>query len=99
MTDVELIGPMAVGGHYDVAIDGFLVPYVKVEGGGSEWAITIRDQLCFDLMIDRSGLEQVLRLLACGMAVAAGRSCFGENSRSLDPFAVRVACINKDTTK
>ncbi len=97
--DIELIGPMLIGGHYNVAIDGYLVPFIKVDGGGREWCVTVRDHLAFDLMLERPALEQVLRVIACAMAVAAGWSCFGENAKPLEPFRTRISGMGtmKDT--
>ncbi len=94
MTDIELIGPMSrQQGNFDVAMDGYLVPYVTVEGGGQEWGITIDGRLGFDIVCNRQTLEQCLRILAAGMAVAAGRSSFGKNCRPVDLFNIKVSNI------
>ena len=98
MGDIELIGPMLrKQNDFDVVIDGYRVPHVTVEGGGNEWNIAIHGRLTFDLCVNRQALEQVLRILAAGMAVASGRSCFGPNGRPLDPFNVKVSRLDMGT--
>lgn len=103
--NVVLVGPFSDGSHR-LVVEGFEVPHVRVRRGThtlgdfrsqpdpSGYDVILDDRLSFNVPKDRA--EQTFLLLANGMAIAAGFSCFGPNRRKLDAFGVRVAGYRPD---
>lgn len=76
----ELIGPFNAGDYYSVRVEGHLLPHIKVRKGTGQndgkLDVLLDDRLSF-VMDDE---PSIFLLVAHAMAVAAGYSCFGENS-------------------
>lgn len=71
-----------------VVLEGKPVPNISAslnsDGG---WSIVLDDRYCFPFRVmDDETLEQMFALLANAMAVAAGFSCFGVDSRVINPY-------------
>lgn len=69
-------------------LDGHPIPHIIVTPMNDDyWAVTVRDALTFHLS-GGSHLAETIPLLANAMAVAAGFSCFGTESRLINPYRV-----------
>lgn len=73
-----------------VTIDGYAVP--MVEARESDDGLT--SEICLDgrfgITVPAEHAEQVIWLLANAVAIGAGYSCHGANSRPINPYRVRV---------
>jgi len=89
-TGLESIGPF---NEWRIKLDGYRVP--KLSGRADSNGVF---HLCLD---HRFGIEipedyayQVVWLIANALAIGAGYSCFGENSRIANPFQCRMSGIS-----
>lgn len=94
-THTEIVGPFTAPEYSYVRIDGYRVPYIKiVKGTGptdGKLEVHLDDRFVY-IFDDPGETDIMLHLVANAMAVAAGYSCFGENSvKDPNPFKVRMA--------
>lgn len=93
----EIIGPFASPEYHVAVIDGYLVPHIKLvpKTGADDGKTEIHLDERFIYIVDTSDLDVFLHLMANAMAIAAGYSCFGENSvKDPNPFKVRMTGIS-----
>lgn len=78
----------------EITIDGYAVPGIEAfeSDNGLECHIMLDSR--FGAVIPADLAEQALWLLANALAIGAGYSCHGENSREANPFKVRVSEID-----
>jgi hypothetical protein len=100
--NVKLIGPFVGTDDYVVCVDGYRVPYVRVREGTvgptehfqkteldpKAWDVTVDGRMVWS--VPKAGAGAWFALMANAMALAAGRTCFGEHARVNDPFGTRV---------
>ena len=89
---LQILPPMEEG--QAVAVDGFLVPRVKVIENKMTglWYLTLDERFgVSDVCIEE--LNRWLWIIANAQAIGAGYSCHGENSIARNPYKTRVACI------
>ncbi len=89
----DFIGPFETK-HYDVSVDGYKVPLVVAHRGedhnDGKVRIIMDNRFIFEFE-DNDQLKQALVMLAHGMAIAAGYSCFGEHSvKEPNPFKYKI---------
>jgi len=90
----EIIGPFSDGEYYRLSVDEHEVPYLRAhlrKGTEDVWDILLNDRLAYELT--DAELHKALPLIANAMAIAAGYSCHGENCRQINPFKVRMICV------
>nr|WP_312374928.1 hypothetical protein [Delftia acidovorans] len=91
---LQILPPMEEG--QSVAVDGFLVPRVKVTENKATglWYLTLDERFgVSDVPIEE--LNRWLWIIANAQAIGAGYSCHGENSIERNPYKTRVACIGE----
>jgi hypothetical protein len=78
---------------YEVAIDGYAVPYLEARESkdGTACHVALDDR--FGAIIPATCAQEVLWLLANALAIGAGYSCHGENSCVHNRYKVRVTEI------
>lgn len=90
----EIVGPFTEPEYSYAVVDGCKVPYIKlVKRTGAEDGKT---EIFLDskvYIVDDSGIDVWLHLLANAMAVAAGYNRHGEGGVKYNPFAVRMTSI------
>jgi len=74
----------------EITIDGFAVPKIEARETDNGTICHISLDGRFGATIRAEDAQQVLWLLANALAIGAGYSCHGENSRVSNPFKVRV---------
>lgn len=79
----------AVESDFRVMIDGVEVPKLDVGFTGDDsYQIALDGRYAFWIPnVVPETLDQILRLVANAMAIAAGFSCFGEGSMLVNPYA------------
>ena len=92
----EIVGPFVEPEWSYAVIDGYKVPYIRLrpltgENDGKTEIHLTRGGQCW--IIDDSGIDVILHLLATAMAVAAGYTCHGEQSQPANPFKVRMTSL------
>jgi hypothetical protein len=104
--NVTLIGPFVGTNDYVLSVNGYRVPYMSVREGTEaptgDFQRTSPDPKAWDVTVDgrmvwsvpKEGAGAWFALMANAMALAAGRTCFGENARVNDPFGVRVSGLS-----
>lgn len=81
--DVECIGPFI--GACRITYNGYRVPYVTAQLlPDDRWDLTVDGRFSHDFSGDELG--RIIPLFACGMAVAAGYTWFGEGSQPANPW-------------
>jgi hypothetical protein len=95
VSDMQILPLEAQPGH-EVVLDGCKVPHIEVWGPfeNGHYSIAV-DGRFLAPGFDRGQMEQVVWLLAHGMAVAAGYACHGSDAR-LNPHARRVVRVGPD---
>ncbi len=97
---VEIIGPFKRGDFYRLTVNGCEVPYIRLfkNNPQNEWESQFEWYLILD---ERWGCfaheEEIYRwgsILANGMAVAAGYTHCGPNSRPSNPFSTELFGLN-----
>lgn len=82
--------------YYHLIVDGYVVPHVKAHKvNENEYNLSVGH---FVALIHKDDLEQVAHLLANGMAIAAGYTCHGKNSRRANPYNVQMMQIGNIET-
>lgn len=85
----EYHGPFENSYPYRITVDGFEVP--KVQGKKMEdgtWRFLLDGRFEWDAT--EAEVQQWMWIVANAMAIGAGYSCFGENSKPLNPFTRRL---------
>lgn len=81
--DVECIGPFPESCR--ITYNGYRVPYVSAQLlPDNRWDLTVDGRFSADFSGDELG--RIIPLFACGMAVAAGHTWFGEGSQPANPW-------------
>ena len=82
---IEFVGQQAEFGGQDVVIDNYVVPNIKAHPLPDESVEFVLDRR-FGITIEKDEVISFICFVADAMAVAAGYSSFGENSRLLNPY-------------
>lgn len=77
--------------EYAVTLDGFAVPCVEAREHDHGRLCDICLDHRFGISIPAEYAQEVIWLLANALAIGAGYSCHGENSREINPYRVRVS--------
>lgn len=85
---LEAHGPFEVN---RLTIDGYEIPHLTGKLVNGRWYFTLDNRFGVDVP-ERDGCG-VAWIIATALAVGAGYSCFGENSRPANPFKTRLHCI------
>lgn len=96
---VEMFGPCSPNNHYKILVGGYRVPYVEcILIGENTWQISIRRGEGWttfpEMEVEDSNLKQWAWFLAQAMAMSAGYYQFGEGSRLVNPYMLRVFSID-----
>lgn len=90
---VEATGPWHRE-EWEFNVGGYRVPYVQANiQGETNWLLVLDRR--FMLEASHEEVQRWMPFLAHAMAVAAGYSCHGANCTPLNPFSVRVGCIDE----
>lgn len=101
---IVLHGPFHGTDDYKVGLDGKLVPYLRVREGAkilghfasepdpTTWEVVLDGRMSW--MVPKEHAGCVLSLLANGIALGAGRACFG--GPLVDPFNVGIGALPID---
>ena len=98
--DIEIIGPFTRGDYYYLTVNGCKVPYVRLfkNKPQNEWESQFEWYLIVD---ERWGCfaheEEIYRwgsILANGMAVSAGYTYCGPDSKPLNPFSTKLTGLD-----
>jgi hypothetical protein len=82
-----------------VTIDGFEVPLIEAREADNGTTCHISLDNRFGIILPATCAAEVLWLVANAMAIGAGYSCHGENSRPVNPYKVRVSAIGSVTDR
>jgi hypothetical protein len=83
----EYIGPFI--DKYKLLVEGCIVPYLTAtKNNNGDWNLTLDER--YGITATEEEVGKWLWFLAYAMAVAAGYTCFGENSKQMNLFS-RVA--------
>jgi hypothetical protein len=92
---VEYVGPFG-GEHYRFTVHGYQIPGLTgniAAGEETVWNLFLDGR--FGIACAQEELFRWLPFLAHAMAIAGGYSCFGEQSRPVNPYAVRMIGIEE----
>lgn len=91
----EIIGPFVEPEYHYAVVNGCTVPHIKIvkKEGKEDGKVEIHLDGRFIYIIDDTALDLVLNLLANAMAVSAGYSSHGPESKPINKFAIRMIGI------
>jgi len=89
-TTMEIIGPFD---DYRVTLNGYRVPYLRAVRVKGMISLELDERLGCDIPDDERAMP-IIEFIAQAMAVAAGYSCFGENSQPMNRFKQHLHRIN-----
>jgi hypothetical protein len=89
-TTLAIIGPFDT---YRVTVNGYRVPYISAVRHDGLISLTLDERFGCDIADDDQATP-IIDFIANAMAVAAGYSCFGENSQELNPYRRRSVALN-----
>jgi hypothetical protein len=87
---LEIIGPFD---DYRVTVNGYRVPHLNAVRHDGLISLELDERFACDIPDDERALP-IIDFVANAMAVAAGYSCFGENSQLLSPYHRRLTGLN-----
>jgi hypothetical protein len=87
---LESVGPFH---EWRIKCDGYGVPKLTGRADGKGMFHLSLDHR-FGIEVPEQYAHQVVWLIANALAIGAGYSCFGENSRIANPFKVRMSGIS-----
>jgi hypothetical protein len=87
---LEIIGPF---NEFRVTINGYRVPYLSAVRHDGLISLSLDERYACDIPDDERALP-IIDFITNAMAVAAGYSCFGENSQPANKFKRRLTWIN-----
>lgn len=80
---------MPADNAFTIMLDKLPIPNLELElsqNDAGQWYFTLDHRFGFIVTLTPDDLESVVRLVANAMAVAAGFSCFGVESRAINPY-------------
>jgi len=83
---LEIIGPFD---EYRVTVNGYQVPDLQARRVNGLICLSLSNSLGCDIPDDERALP-IIDFIANAMAVAAGYTCFGENSQPINQFRRRL---------
>ena len=86
------VGPF--GEYYRVRVGNFEVPYIEAHKTKDGWSLTLDHRFGVDMSDDE--LQRFMWWIANAMAIAAGYTSFGENSKPSNPFKTQLVGLNID---
>lgn len=90
----EFVGPFKP--EWRVTVDGYKLPHITAVDLGDSVALSCDNRFGM-AVVPKQEAEKWLWFIANCMAVAAGYSCFGENSiKDPNPYAVRVFGLSEE---
>jgi hypothetical protein len=96
---VDFIGPIQSPDHYDVVVDGYIVPHLKLRGSGVSWSILLDGRLAYEVECDKPQLQTILALAANALAIGHGWSSFGANKRRMSEWDRKPMVIGEVITE
>lgn len=87
---MEIIGPFD---DYRVTLNGYRVPYLRAVRVNGTISLELDERIGCDIPDDERTMP-IIDFIANAMAVAAGYTCFGENSQLSNEFKRRLIGIN-----
>jgi hypothetical protein len=91
----EIVGPFIAPEWSYAVVNGCLVPYIKlVKLTGENDGKTEVHLDCQVWIIEDSGIDVVLHMLATCMARAAGYTHHGETSKPFNPFTTKMISLS-----
>lgn len=93
----DLIGPFSPPPYHKVSVDGYLVPHLYIYKRGdtdTDWTVVLDSRFEYD--VNDGELRRFMPLIANAMAIAAGYSCFGENSQLSNRYQTQIGMLPID---
>jgi hypothetical protein len=91
---LEIVGPFE---EYRVVWGGYEVPHIEARPmKDGTYYVTVDNRFGIHQSVTREELENWMPILANAMAVAAGWSCHGDNSRRPNPYMIRVSRLHRE---
>jgi len=92
--NAEYHGPFS-GEYYVATVDGYKVPFVELRKvDENNWDLLLDGR--FSVQASGDEIQRWLWIVANAMAISAGYSCFGENSKKLNPYKRKIISLSQD---